>query len=48
MNNIRYRLYKCSNASDMKKMEKKFKDMFHDMKSTNINNANAMKIEVSK
>lgn len=36
---IRYRLYKCGSYNGMEKMEKKFADMFHDMKSTDLNNA---------
>ena len=49
-NNIRYRLFKVRSFGNdsLATMEKKFQAMFHDMKSVDINNADQMKIEVSK
>jgi len=53
-NNIRYRLYKIDNPGLFSKggnldlMDKKFKAMFHDMRSVNITDAQQMKLEVSK
>ena len=47
--NIKYRLYTCGGLdAPMKTMETKFKQMFHDMSCVKLNNANEMKLEISK